>query len=172
MAEFKTLGISWSVTIDVLKVRRVRERRGGLDLAAQDGTQLRKLAGDVVLSSEVLWDLVESQAAAANISQEAFFSALGGDDGDRAAQSLFDAIIDFFPKARREALRRLRDTDAEMETAGLDLAVTKLSSEETTRALMGKLEADIDAALDAAINGTRFAKSTDLPASSASTPPA
>lgn len=172
MAEFKTLGISWSVTIDVLKVRRVRERRDRLDLAAQDGTQLRKLAEDVVLAADVLWDLVETQASAANISQEAFFSALGGDDGDRAAQALFDAIIDFFPKGRRAALRRLLDKDREMETAGLDLAVTKLSSEETTRALMGKLEADIDAALDAAINGTPYAKSTGSPASSASTPSA
>jgi hypothetical protein len=170
VAEFKSLGVTWSVTIDAYKIRTVRTRRE-FDLGAQDGQQLRALSADPVLAAEILWDLVESQAKAANVAEEAFFAALTGDVGEQAAFALFDAIIDFFPRGRREALRRLLDKDREIEAAGLDLAVGKLTNQETTQSLLDRLSRDIDAALAQALGATPSKSVSDSPASSAAPPP-
>ena len=100
---------TWAITVNVAAVKRVRELLAVniLEIADSKGKLLERLVEDPCLLCDVLWCLVKPEAEAKGISDEEFGRALGGDALDQATDALLTEIADFFPKSRREVLRRI-----------------------------------------------------------------
>ena len=74
-----TLGRTWTVTINVDAIRRVRSLLDINLLDAIEGKLLERLVMDPVLLCDILFALVQPEAQAKNVSDEEFGKALGGD---------------------------------------------------------------------------------------------
>lgn len=73
-----TLGRTWTVTINVDAIRRVRALLDINLLDAIEGKLLERLVTDPVLLCDILFALVQPEAHAKNISDEDFGKSLGG----------------------------------------------------------------------------------------------
>jgi len=148
-------GKSWSIEITVATVKELkRDLEVDLMTIAEQGDDLLgKLASDPVLLVDALWVVCRDQAEADGIGDEAFAGRLGGDSLDEAIMALMEAIADFFPKARRQMLRKMLAKAREAESRLLDQINQKLDSEE--------MDAEIDRQLASYGDG-----STSSPASS------
>lgn len=107
-------GRSWPVTININTVRRVKSACGidllNLVTLSADGVAtdlLDRLACDTYLLVDVLFELVRPEATANGITAEDFAEALDGDALEDATNALLEAVIDFFPGAKRRALRAM-----------------------------------------------------------------
>ncbi len=94
-----TLGRTWTVTINVDAIRRVRALLDINLLDAIEGKLLERLVTDPVLLCDILFALVQPEAHAKNISDEDFGKSLGGDVLDHATSALLEELVDFFPSA-------------------------------------------------------------------------
>jgi hypothetical protein len=100
---------AWNVEINVAQIKAVRSAVG-VDCykLLEDKLQpLGELLGDPCAFVDVLWVLCREQAQAAGISDDAFGRCLGGDAIEAAGDAFVEELIDFFPRGRREALRKL-----------------------------------------------------------------
>jgi hypothetical protein len=143
---------TWAITVNVAAVKRVRELLGVniLEIADQKGKLLERLVEDPCVLCDVLWCLVKPEAEAKGISDEEFGRALGGDALDQATDALLTEIADFFPKSRREVLRRIVQKLSVLQQKASALALTKLDDPN----LDLQLEREMTAALETAW-GTR-----------------
>ena len=82
-----TLGRTWTVTINVDAIRRVRALLDINLLDAIEGKLLERLVTDPVLLCDILFALVQPEAQAKNISDEDFGKSLGGDVLDHATSA-------------------------------------------------------------------------------------
>lgn len=126
-------GRDWSLEITVGSIKRVKALTD-VDLYAlvDDGAKkLAELLADVVTLVDVLFILCAEQAKAADVSDEDFGRAFGGDVLEAAGEAFVEEIIFFTPNQRaRLALkeltgkgRKLRDrllTEAERQITALD----------------------------------------------------
>jgi hypothetical protein len=109
MANFTAGDRDWKVRLTVGLLGQIK-RDTGIDLGAVM-TQADRFQ-DLLFAEpgklvEILWLVCEAQAAADQITPEAFAGFFGGDELDAAIQALIDGAIDFFPRARgREAVKR------------------------------------------------------------------
>jgi hypothetical protein len=123
-------GRSWPLTINVNTVRRVKAACGVdllslVNLSAEGVTcdLLDRLAGDPCLLVDVLFELVRPSADDLHVSPEAFAEALDGDALEGATVALLEAVIDFFPAAKRKALKAMLDASrrfAQKQNEALD----------------------------------------------------
>ena len=121
-----TLGRTWTVTINVDAIRRVRALLDVNLLDAIEGKLLERLVTDPVLLCDILFALVQPEAQAKNITDEDFGKALGGDVLDHASSALLEELVDFFPSARRTVFRKAlvklkRLEGMAIETSGMRL---------------------------------------------------
>lgn len=137
-----TNGRLWAVTVTIGTARRVRSLTS-VDLLAliDNPTELAALAADPVRLVDLLYAVVKPEADLAGITDEAFGESLAGDSIDAATSALLEALIDFFPEARRRILRRITDR----ATQALDTTRTQLAELIDS----GKLDQLIDQALTA-----------------------
>jgi hypothetical protein len=141
-------GRTWAITVNVSAVKRVRDllQVNILEIADQKGKLLERLVEDPCLLCDILFCLVKPEAEAKGISDEDFGKALGGDVLDQAADALLTEIADFFPKGRREVLRRIVEKLTVLQQKASALALTKLDDPR----LDAELEREMTAALDTA----------------------
>lgn len=129
MATFRdTSGRAWVVGVTVGAIKRVRaELQVDLYKLADDGFKgLAELLGDPCRLVDVVYVLCKDQADAHKVSDEAFGGALGGDALGALADAFVEALIDFFPDARRrEALRKVVAKGKTVE----DLATQRMALE-------------------------------------------
>lgn len=164
MPSFKACGKEWLVAVDGPAIRACRAELG-IDIGARDCSQLQILSEDWSKANDVLWVLCRKQAASYGIDQEAFDSALGGDAGEAAADALFEGIIDFFPSRQRVLLRDALAKNREVLAAAEQVAAERLTSRETVEAMKAAAVAEVNAAIDKALeNLTRRPSATDSPA--------
>jgi hypothetical protein len=136
-----TRGRTWTVTINVDVIRRVR---GLLDvnlLDAVEGKLLEGLVSDPVLLCDILFSLVQPEAQAKNISDEDFGRALGGDVLDQATTALLEELVDFFPSGRRQVFRKALDKRKTLEGKALETATRRLESMELEQKMAAALAA-------------------------------
>lgn len=96
-------GRTWSVTINVDAIKRVR---GMLDidlLEVVDGKLIGRLVRDPVLLCDVLYALCQPEATARNISDEEFGRSMAGDAIELATHALLEELADFFPSPKDRA---------------------------------------------------------------------
>ncbi len=107
-------GRTWSVTLNVLQMKRIRARLG-IDLvnviALDSGGKVKvdlvdRIANDPCLLVDILWVCVEGEAKEAGVSDEDFGRSLAGDAIEEATRAFLDELVDFFPGAKRLFLRK------------------------------------------------------------------
>ena len=132
-------GKEWIVALDGPTIREVR-KAVGVDLAATDGRAADQLYNDPVVLVDSLWIVCRSQANAAGITGEQFGRALVGDPIDSATDALIEAINDFFPKRRREAMKTLTARMKETREAGMEDALATLTDPELGQQIRGAMK--------------------------------
>lgn len=95
---------TWSLSINVEAIKRVRQALDVNLLDAVEGKLIERLVGDPILLCDVIYVLCQQEAESRNISDEEFGRAMAGDAIDAATTSLLEELVAFFPKARRQLL--------------------------------------------------------------------
>jgi len=120
-------GRSWTLTVNVDALRRVRQLTGVNPVAdLVDGTLFDSLATDPVLLCDLLYAVCKPQADAVGVSSEQFGQAMIGDAIHDATMAFLESLVDFFPTARRNVLQKLLARIKEADKSQLELAEVKL----------------------------------------------
>ena len=135
-----TQGRTWSVTINVDAIRRVRSLLDINLLEAVEGKLLERLVTDPVLLCDILFALVQPEAEAKQISDEDFGRALGGDVLDHATTALLEELVDFFPSGKRTVFRKALEKLKKLEGIALETATKRLESDELERKMTAALK--------------------------------
>lgn len=120
-----TAGRRWNLALSVGTVKRVRDLAGVDLLAVLDKPQsLIDLAGDPVRFVDVLYVVIKPQADQVGISDESFGESLDGETVEAATDAFLEALVDFFPGARKTTLKRVLDR-AKSTARSAEAALTK-----------------------------------------------
>ena len=150
-----TQGRTWTVTINVDAIRRVRALLNINLLETVEGKLLERLITDPVLLCDILFALIQPEAEAKQVSDEDFGRALGGDVLDHATTALLEELVDFFPSGRRQVFRKALEKLKQLEGIALETATRRLESSE------------LEQQMAAALASTRGSSSGNSPESSA-----
>jgi len=137
-----TLGRTWSLTINVDVIRRVRSLLNINLLDAVDGKLFERLVSDPVVLCDILFAICQPEAQAKNVSDEDFGRALGGDVLDCATTALLEELVDFFPSGKRTVFRKALDKLKTLEGLALEVATRRLESTELEQKLTAALSSD------------------------------
>ena len=146
-------GRTWTVTINVDAIKRVKSLLTVNLLDAIEGKLLERLVADPVLLCDILYALCKPQADAAGVKDEDFGRAMAGDAIDAAATAFLEELASFFPKGRRDLLRKALAKLRTLESIALAAAETRLDSP------------DLENRLREAIAGALSGNSPESPAS-------
>lgn len=158
MRTFKdNAGRTWTVSVDVDAIRRVRSALG-INLASTELAQvLERLLSDPVLLCDVLFVVCKPEADKLGVSDVDFGRAMAGDAIEAGTLALLEELANFTPNPRdRARVKRL-------------LQAMQQLAERTRDAAETRLEREIEKALSAT-TATSGPSSGSSPASSASTP--
>ena len=139
-------GRPWTVALNVTTLKRIKALCA-VDLmeAVNDGGKLiERLATDPVLLCDVLSAACQEQAQAQSVSDAQFGCAMTGDAIEGATEALLEELVDFFPKAKREVLRRALQKMHLYEEKFLKAAHLKLDDP--------KMDEAVDKAIENALN--------------------
>lgn len=140
MKTFKdNAGRTWSVSVNVDAMKRVRSLLGVNLMEAVDGKLLEKLASDPVLLCDVIYSLCKPEADSKGISDEDFGKAMAGDAIEHATTAFLEDLVDFFPFAKRRLLAKALEKLKTLEAKILNVAQERLESPE--------LEAEMETAM-------------------------
>jgi hypothetical protein len=139
-------GKSWSITINVAAVKRLKDLLNINLLDAAGGDLLEKLSEDPILLCDCLYVLCKAQADVESISDEEFGARLGGDSLDNATGAFLEELVDFFPKGKRVVLAKILTKVKIAETLAAELATKKLETPE----LDGQIERILKDSFDSA----------------------
>jgi len=104
----------------------------GVDLSAVDGSGVVAVANDGPLLANVCWVLCQKQAKDAGISAEAFGKAMyKGEVFEGAGEALRQALTDFTPPKRRDALTAVFEQQSLLDATVLEEMVAKITDPET-----------------------------------------
>lgn len=131
MRTFKdNAGRTWTVTVNVDAIKRVRSLLDVDLLGVLDGELVERLAADPVLLCDVLYALVKPEADAKGIPDDDFGRAMAGDAVEHATTALLEELVDFFPLGKRRLLRKALEKLRAWEAMALDVAGRKLDGPE------------------------------------------
>ena len=148
-------GRPWVLVLDTDTIRRVRDLlKINIAVEAANGSLFDRLELDPVLLADVLFAICKPQADAAKISSEDFGRALAGDVIEHATAALIEELLDFFPQDRRSVLRAMLSTGQAVQKAARKQLCDAMAAVDPTQSAMKLFGAG----------------STNLPASSGSTP--
>ena len=97
-------GREWNCTLDVLKLKKVKESLGINLMDCVAGNLLEELSTDVVKLVDVLYVLHQDQCEKRKLTDEDFAKGLFGDHLEEATAAFVDAIVDFCPSRQRQLL--------------------------------------------------------------------
>ncbi len=135
-----TLGRTWSVSINVDTIRRVRSLLSINLSDATDGKLVHSLSTDPVLLCDLLFVMVQPEAEAKNVTDEDFGRALGGDVLDYASTALLEELVDFFPSGKRTIFRKVLEKFRKLQGIALEMVTHRLESDEPERKMTAALK--------------------------------
>lgn len=149
----------WEVKVTVGSAKRVRSMTGVDVLKILDQPEiLSEVAADPIRFVDVLYALCKPEADRLELSEDDFHEALAGESIEKAVDAFLEALVSFFPPARRKALERILTKAGEHQ-------------QRQTKALDAMLDdGTLDKALDQAMQqmdptaGETSGKSPDPPA--------
>lgn len=150
-------GRTWTVTINVDAIKRVRGLLSIDLLEILDGKLIEKLYRDPVLLCDVVYAVCKPEAEAKSVSDEDFGRAMAGDAIEHATKALLEELVGFSPSPRDRAnLQRLLTT--------IDQAVQKVQT--VVEARIASLPVDEIVAQALATSGSSSGAAPASPASS------
>lgn len=121
-----TAGRKWVVSVTVADLKRVRQETD-VELGKLPVDKLAELMADPERFVDVLWVLVQDQAAKVGVTPEQFGRSLGGDALEAADRAFWRAWADFCPRQTRRLMLGLAEkAEAERERA-VDRALEELA---------------------------------------------
>lgn len=134
---------SWDVSINVGCIKRIKEL-AGVDLIAESGKDkdniFIRISSDPVLLCDIIYAICKPQADERQISDEQFGEAMGGDALDSATECFVEELINFFPKAKREMLRKMTEKMKDLEARGMDYVTERLNSPELEKKMLETIQ--------------------------------
>ena len=144
---------TWDIVVTVHTIEQVR-RLCDIDLAALDGELFSRLQSDPVTLANILFVVCSDAAKSQDITDEDFGRSLGGDVLDEATSALLEALCNFFPRSRREAIRAAWNQFTKIEQMATTHVVSKITDDRIGKAVMTSIDREIDNAL-ANLTGNR-----------------
>jgi hypothetical protein len=127
-------GRTWTVTVNVDAIKRVRGLVGVNLLEVLEGKLIDQLIRDPVLLCDVVYAVCKPEADARNVSDEDFGRAMAGDAIEHATLALLEEIVNFSWSPRdRAILKRVLDATWTAMDRVRDLAEARLNSGELDR---------------------------------------
>lgn len=149
-ADYRT----WNVELTLDEIKRVRSQLDVDLLDVGNETLFARLVQDPELIVDVLHVVLGPQCDDQRLDAVAFARGLRGDALDAASQALLEALVDFFPRRRREVLRAaLAKTDRWLD-ATADHARSVIESDRLDTLLEQQIEA-MDRQIDQKMNDLR-----------------
>ena len=139
-------GKSWSITINVAIIKRVKGLLGINLLDAASGDLLEKLSEDPILLCDCLYAICKEQADRENVTDEDFGRCLGGDSLDGATTAFLEELVDFFPSGRRLILAKILAKMRCAEDLAIELASKRLDAPELQNQIEKILKDSLDSA--------------------------
>ena len=137
-------GQTWTVTINVSVIKRVRGLLNVDLLAIVEGTLVEKLVRDPILLCDVIYVVCKPEADDRGISDEDFGRAMAGDAIEHATKALLDELVDFSPSPRDRAnLRRVLETTWQVMDRARDAIEAQLESGELEKVVNQQLKSAI-----------------------------
>jgi len=135
-------GRTWTVALNVTALKRVKSLCGVdlMDAVNDGGKLLERIASDPVLLCDVIFAVCKDQADAKEITDQNFGGAMAGDPIEAATTALLEELVDFFPKLKREVLRRALQKMRVYEEKFLKAAHLKLDDPRTDAAVDRAIE--------------------------------
>ncbi len=120
----------WTLEVNVAAIKRVRGLcKVDLNTIVEVDSEnrptarlLEQLSSDPVLLVDVLYAICKPDADKQGVSDEEFGEAMAGDAIEQATEALLDEIVDFFPSAKRQVMRKILNATRRFE----DIARTRL----------------------------------------------
>lgn len=135
MGVFKTTdGAEWTIAVNVLTVKRVREATGEELLAIFPGGVSAHAMTDYVKCAEMIAAVVQPQLAAAGKTADDFLATLDATALEAAAEALMREIANFSPEPQRTLLLAALDKIAE------EMAKAKASETAAARAALESMD--------------------------------
>ena len=125
-------GRTWTVTINVECIKRVKTLLGVNLLDAIEGELVERLVTDPVLLCDCVYAVCKPEAEARGITDEDFGRAMAGDAIEHACTALLEELVDFFPEPKRRVLAKAIDMDRQTMTS-LVLLLAEFNNPESAR---------------------------------------
>ena len=142
------MGRTWTLVVNVAAIKRVRALCG-VDLNAivevdRDNNPtaelLERLSTDPVLLVDVLYAVCKPECEQKGVTDEDFGAAMAGDAIEQATGALLDEVVDFFPEAKRTALRKILAATRRFEALAKKRLEDLLADGKFENQLVSKLE--------------------------------
>ena len=175
MQSFKdTRGRAWNVEINCDTIERVKAACDAnlLDLADPESDLLREVNLFPPLLGRLLFPIVAEQAAAMKVDETEFKRGLNGQVLSDATDALLGEIVLFFPKHRRDLLSAVLEKNKEVQQAGSELALERLTNPDLKKQALEAMDREISAQIRRALaNLGPAAPGVSTSSASAGTPP-
>ncbi len=152
-------GRTWTITVNVDAIKRVRSLLEVNLLDVVDGKLLERIVSDPVLLCDVIYCLVKPEADAKQVRDEDLGRAMAGDAIDHATTALLEELVDFFPGPKRRVLAKALAKLQALEARALQVAETRLDDPE----LEARIEAELNASMPGSSSGSSPASSASIP---------
>jgi len=131
----------WDLTITVATIKRVREliTVDLLECLIEKDSLIDRMALDPVLLVDVIYCICKPIADARDISDTEFGEAMGGDVIENATGAFLEALVDFFPGARKEIMKRA-------------IVIRETIDRKVKGKMMEMKEGEVEAVIEKAIN--------------------
>ena len=148
MAKFKdTQSREWTITLtDASAIMEIRKSDSEF-LKGEPAHTFARLENDPFLLCQVIYVLCLKQIQERGLSEEDFYLGIIGDSIEVASDALIEAIVDFFPRGKRELLNALASKTARMNAIGMERAMARLNDPNLETMLVSNLERKLDAHL-------------------------
>lgn len=154
-------GRRWLLEINVGALKRIRALCDGFDVLNlvqldSDGTSnadgLERLSSDPILLVDVIYAVCKPEADALGVSDEDFGSAMVGDVITDATNQLLDAIVDFFPEAKRLLFQKTLRAARRFAEKNTQTLLTMLNDPNLDKELENRLESRVGTLKDTFIS--------------------
>lgn len=151
-------GRTWTVSINVDAIKRVRDLAKVNLMEAVEGELLERFLSDPILLCDVLYCLCKPAADALGVTDEHFGQAMAGDAIEGATTALLEELVGFFPSRRRAVLAKAVAKLRSLEQMVLTAANQRLDSpqvEQAMQAAMAQVDARIEQQVQAALDAQK-----------------
>ena len=138
----------WTLEVNVAAIKRVRglckvDLNSIVEVDAENRPTahlLEQLSSDPVLLVDVLYAICKPEADKLGVSDEDFGESMAGDAIEQATEALLDEIVDFFPSAKRQVMKKILNATRRFEEIARTRLDRILQDEQFEAKLVSSLE--------------------------------